>query len=391
MDKNGRNPTKSPENTGDLNYNALVKDRLIRWKEAFETASGVKLNYSAIANLMHERFHITTSSQKISAMFDRASTREVKLAELAALAQIFDIPLWDVCSYPNAPSSGIDLHKLVGRSNSSAPAVRQLSNPYYAGEYRCYYFKPKHYAARLKPVEESLIEEATLTIEQTGGRTKVTFRERKRSTSFYGEPVPAFTLTGTLYLFENTGMAYCFLSDETGRRAMALMFQYLNLSADVRYYITAGMMTFSVNQIHEPLFQKMTIFRVPQNLENEEEMELLRGILTLNTAPIALDEETIARLTEEDETLKRLIAPEKALKKCCLFSEAAIQSDAFFIQDEYEKMELLLRLRKNSLYPAHEIVSGSDAFADFVRKLQQRQMERRQSAGRVESGKPERD
>lgn len=377
MRKNGQYSPETAEISGDLEYNTAIKERLSRWREAFEASSGLKLNISAIANLMQERFHITTSPQKISAMFDISSTREVKLAELVALAQIFDIPLWDICSYPNAPSSGIDLHKLVGRSNSATPAVRQLSNPYYAGEYRCYYFKPKHFADRLKSVEESSIEEATLTIEQKGGRTTVTLRERKHNTSFYGETMPAFTLTGTLYLFENTGMAYCFLSDETGRRAMALMFQYLNLSADVRYYITAGMMTFSVNQTHEPLFQKMAIFRVPQNLDNAEEMEILRGILALNTTPIALDEETLVRLTEEDERICRLISPEKALKKCCLFSEAAIRSDAFFIQDEYEKMELLLRVRKHSLYPAHEVVSESDAFADFVRRLQQRQMAER--------------
>lgn len=377
MRNNGQNAPEKGKNTGDLKYNATIKERLFRWREAFEASSGLKLNISAIANLMQEQFHITTSPQKISAMFDITSTREVKLAELVALAQIFDIPLWDICSYPNAPSSGIDLHKLVGRSNSATPAVRQLSNPYYAGEYHCYYFRPKHYADRLKPVEENSVEEATLTIEQTGGRSTVTFRECKHNTSFFGEPMPAFTLTGTLYLFENTGMAYCFLSDETGRRAMALMFQYLNLSADVRYYITAGMMTFSVNQTHEPLFQKMAIFRVPQNLENAEEMEILRGILALNTASIALDEETIAQLTQEDERVRRLISPEKALKKCCLFSEAALRSDAFFIQDEYEKMELLLQVRKHSLFPAHEIVSESDAFADFVRKLQQRQMAER--------------
>lgn len=68
--------------------------------------------------------------------------------------------------------------------------------------------------------------------------------------------MPLFKLTGDLKLLENPSIAYSFISDDTGRRAMALMFRYLNLNSDIRYYIPAGMLTFSTNKTHEPLFQK---------------------------------------------------------------------------------------------------------------------------------------
>ncbi len=69
-----------------LDYNARVKKNLIAWRDSFEEANcGAKLNYSAIAQRMERDFKITTSSQKISAMFDSQSTREVKLQEIAAL------------------------------------------------------------------------------------------------------------------------------------------------------------------------------------------------------------------------------------------------------------------------------------------------------------------
>lgn len=367
----------SNEESSEWNYNASIKRKLIAWRNAFETANcDAKLNYAAIAQKMEEDFRITTSPQKISAMFDPLSKREVKLQELAALCQIFNIPIQDICEYPNAVASDLELSRLVSRKNAKRPIIKQLSNPFYEGRYYCYYFRPKHFQDKLKPVEESDIEEALLDICINNGQTTVTLTEMKTSKTFWGDQVlPSFTLTGKLYHFDNTDMAYSFITDATGRRAMALMFTFLNISADIRYYMTVAMMTFSANQTHVPLFQKMAVFRVKQDIHNNSEVsDTIRGILALNTCPIMIDEESLSQLITEDEYIRKLISPEKALKKCYVFSEAAIRSDSFFIHDEDEKMQKILKLRKNSLFPAHEIVSEPDYFADFIKHYQQRQM-----------------
>ena len=359
-----------------LDYNARVKKNLIAWRDSFEEANcGAKLNYSAIAQRMERDFKITTSSQKISAMFDSQSTREVKLQEIAALCQIFSIPIQDICEYPNAPVS--DVESLVKRKNAKQNTVQQLNNPLYHGTYYCYYFKAKHYQDKLKPVEESGLKEAVMQIIIEKGSTVITFKEKKTEKNFFGDKtVPSFTLKGKLYHFENTDMAYSFLTDETGRRAIALMFTYLNLSADIRYYITAGMMTFALNQTHVPLFQKMAIFKVPQNIhEDREQADVIRGILALNTCPIVLDEETLACLASEDKAMGRLVNQDTALKKCYIFSETAVRSAAYFITDDDLKMQKILKLRRNSLYPAHEIVSEPDYFTDFIKHYQQAQLE----------------
>lgn len=364
-----------------FSYNVHVKEKLIAWKADFEAAAAAQLNYSAIAQKMERDFHIQTSPQKISAMFDSLSDREVKLQEVAALCQMFHIPLADICEYPNAPASGLELSGLVKHKKAQQTSVRPLSNRFYEGDYYCYYFRPKHYQDRLKPVENNVLEESLLNIQIEKGRTVVTLKEMKTATTFYGEPMPSFTLTGNLYHFENTSMAYSFITDPAGRRAMALMFTYLELSGDIRYYMTAGMMTFAANQTHRPLFQKMAMFRERQNYQETANAEVLRGILALNTGPVILDEETLEKLFQEDPAFRRLAAPEKALKKCYLFSEAAIRSDSFFLADEHEKMQKMLALRKNSLLPAHEVVFEQDYFADFIKQYQIAQIKDRGEAG----------
>ena len=357
------------------NYNLLIKKRLYTWKQAYESSNRVSLNISAIAKAMEQKFGLSTSPAKIGAMFNTQSEREVKLPELVALAQMFNIPHRDICEFPNAPTSNMDLSRYVRRSISKQNTVQQLDNVFYEGDYYCYYFKPKHFQDHLKSVEESVIDEAKFTIKIEKGHTTITLEEMKTDLTFDGKPMPSFVLTGDLYHFENTEMAYSFISDPTGRRAMALMFKYLNLSADIRYYMTVGMMTFSLNQTHEPLFQKMAVVRVRQDYTKEETSEILRGILALNTSPIIIDEHTLKQLSESDETMKRLLSEDKALKKCFVFSESTIRGDSFFILDENQKVRKLLKIRKNSLYPVHEIISEPDSFAEFIKGYQQKQIQ----------------
>ncbi len=360
--------------TEKFNYNLYIKKKLIEWREAFEKSVGSTLNYSAIAKKMEDDFGIITSTQKISAMFDEQSNREVKLQELVALTTIFHIPLQDICEYPNAPSSNFDTFSLIKKSKFSSSAITQVNNRFYHGDYYCYYFKPKHYQDQLKPISTNLIEEAIINISIENGHSTITLKEMQAGTTFYGDPLPSFTLTGNLYHYKNTDMAYSFISDISGQRVMAIMFTYLNLSSDIRYYITAGMMTFSLNQIHTPLFQKMAIFRVRQNLKDEKQTEILRGILSLNTTPLVFDMETLEQLRQEDSVFKQMLTPEKAIKQCYAFSETALRSDLFSISNENVKMQKMLKLRKNSMLPAHEIINEPDYFADFIKHYQQDQL-----------------
>lgn len=60
---------------------------------------------------------------------------------------------------------------------------------------------------------------------------------------------------------------------------------------------------------------------------------------------------------------------------CSVFLESSIKSNAYFIQDEAEKMNLIFQLRQNSLYPSQEIVSEPEPFTDFIMHYQIHQKE----------------
>ena len=374
---NHKSLDKSNENS---DYNALVKKRLFKWRRDFEQALGEQtLNYSGITDMMFQRFHIKTSPSKIRAMLDGEPNREVKLSELVALAQIFDIPLWNICELPetskdNKYTSDIDFSRLLkGKHKDSG--IHPLTNPYYANDYYCYYFNTRYHYDRLKSGKNGKIEEAKMTIDINEGRTIVTLQEIELNTTFCGDPKPPFQFTGELKLLENSSIAYSFLSDKDALRAMALMFRYINLNYDLRHYIPVGMLTFSSNQIHEPLFQKMAVFRVRQDYTNPQTSELLHGILSLNSAPLVIDNDTLQEL-RKDENFARLLSSDKAVfTNCSVFLESSIKSNAYFIQDENEKMNLLLQLRRNSLYPSHEIVSEAEPFTDFIMHYQMHQKE----------------
>lgn len=74
-------------------YNESVRKRLMDWQKRFESDNHVRLNYTAIADAMETHFNIQTSTQKVAAMFNNQSKREIKLQELVALATLFDMPL----------------------------------------------------------------------------------------------------------------------------------------------------------------------------------------------------------------------------------------------------------------------------------------------------------
>ena len=103
---------------------------------------------------------------------------------------------------------------------------------------------------------------------------------------------------------------------------------------------------------------------------------MLRGILALNSSPLLLDEDTIARL-EEDDVMRKLLSEGKSPKRYYAYNEAVLR-DSFTLPDSKERTRILLQLRKNSLYPAQEVVSETDAFTDFIKHYQVSQLHKQQ-------------
>ena len=358
---------------GTKKYHQIVKQRLAKWRERFKQDMNTDLNFSMIAEDMRKRFKLETTARKLVEMFDVASDREVKLAELVALCQIYDIPLWDVCGF-NVTTSELDIYRLMGKKgDASNRAVRQLNNSFYEGNYFCYYFVPKHYTDNFKPLESDRIREAFMKIRIENGRTIITLEENNDILTFEGERRPSFKLTGSLHVFENADIAHALISDEDGRRFMSLMFNFINLSTDVRYFMTIGTLTWSLNHVHEPLFQKMAAFRIQQNIKDPEVSEIIRGILALNTSPIAIDEETYDKIKDSDEIMKKFLSADKIFKKTYLFSESELRSITSSMAPE-KKTEAILKLKAKSMYPTHEIVSETDSFTEFIKVYQQKQM-----------------
>ena len=58
-----------------------------------------------------------------------------------------------------------------------------------------------------------------------------------------------------------------------------------------------------------------------------------------------------------------------------MFLESFISSNSYFIPDENERMNVLLQIRKNSLYPSQEIISEPEHFNLFIKNHQMHQKE----------------
>ena len=98
----------------NYSYTRLVKKRLIEWKKSFEDQlGGIELNYAAIARTLEQQFGIYVSAALIGKMFVEDDDREVRLGVLTALAQLFNIPIWEICEHPSDPSSNVSVGSLI--------------------------------------------------------------------------------------------------------------------------------------------------------------------------------------------------------------------------------------------------------------------------------------
>ena len=151
---------------------------------------------------------------------------------------------------------------------------------------------------------------------------------------------------------------------------------------DILYYTTIGMMCFTLNEIHQPLFQKMALFRVEQNLSDPVCEDVIRGILALDTDPILIEQEVFDAAIEHDpyfgEKLGLLRENAQLTKPCYQFSEQTIRQSSYPWTLE-ESSKVILKLKEMSTSPAHEVIHDQEYFRTFIKHYQQKQLEQRKT------------
>ena len=380
MSKKENNPNL--EDSPDDSYNMRIKKRLARWLEQFQN-NGFEINFSKLCSNMYQLYNLETSEQKLRKMFDTMTPdREIKLAELVALSHMLDIPLPSLCEFPNTPSVLLDRPWIYEkRKSNKVTGISKLINHWYQGEYFAYYFKPKHYD-RLSlggntPISGSNIEQARIEICIENGEPYVILEQKTTNRDFYNQKdLDKFILKGKLYLLESSKIAYCFMMDPAAKRAIALMFEFKDFSKDILFFCTAAMLTISLNEIHSPLFQKIAMFRIKQDLDNPRDCEIIRGILALNTGPIMIDATDFDFVKEhsEDTFLREKLTDlysKREEKMYYVFSEPGIRDSVQNWTSE-ESVEILLKLREMSTFQAHEIVTETEYFRTFIKSYQQK-------------------
>lgn len=377
--------------TGNDSYNNTVKKRLSSWLCQLR-AQGFDLDFSMLASRMLLDYNINTTDQKLRAMFAEGD-RKIQLAEMVALCHMLRIPLQDMCEFPNAPSDCFDLFSApwvknfrTKQTTENTQGIVPLSNEYYCGRFYCYYFYPKHYTNSLNgtPVDQMKIEAAEIMVENKDGSAFVTMEEKSGLVNFYGDQVlDEIKLQGRLYLTERTHQAYCFLTDHLGKRTVFLMFDYHEYSKDIMYYRTAAMLTVSRNERCAPMFQKMAMLRVEQDLSDPKVDTILRGILSLNTGNLFIQKAVFDQLKQQNPALDKINCEPVSYY---VLSESDLLRPSSEDQLTFEDRQYrLMQLRRASEYQAHEVVLEREEHAPYMKKLQQTQI--RASAASSAPGK----
>ncbi len=148
----------------------------------------------------------------------------------------------------------------------------------------------------------------------------------------------------------------------------SLLFDYHDYTKDVLYYRTAAMTTFSeYPHPQQPLFQKMALFRVKQDLTNPETEKMIRGILTLNSNNILVEKSKFNQMILDNPELSKL---NHTLKSYYSFNETDILNQK--LPWSYnEKINAILQLRQVSTSPAQEIISDDKNFSQYTKAVQQ--------------------
>lgn len=358
-------------------YYRVIKERLCDWRKDFQE-QGYDIIFSKLAANMEKLYHIETTDQKLRAMFtlsnEENKERKVPLAEMVALCHMLQIPLSDICEFPNAPSLELNPPWIKQTGNASKnDNVMPFRDSHYYGDYYCYYFTSRHISKPLResnsPSDACNIEMAKLNISEKNGMSYVTLQETQQTLYFYQEKyLDQLTLEGRLYLINSLNEVYSVLMDEKGRRIVTLLFDFQKYTKGIMYYRTAARMTVSLNTTHDPLFQKMIMFRVEQDLTDPHICDLIRGILTLNTNDILIKKSEFIKLMEEDPEYEKIYGNEQLYLE---FNEKELLNRSLPWSFE-ERINRILKLRQKSTQSGYEIVAEEEYFSKFAKALQQK-------------------
>ena len=356
-------------------YYTKVKERLIEEIRRYYDA-GFIVNVSRITDIIIDKYHIDTSYQIIQSIFkpqDKGQkVRKIPLAELVALCDILQIPISKVSQFENMPSQELNPPWLIPKNPNQDNLPDTLTNPFYYGDYYCYYFKAKPKSnARLGnqfPAKETMIKTAKLKISEKNDFSYATLTETLDTLNFeQNRLLENFVYEGKVYYLSKPNQIYTALMDQDGKHLICLMFDFHNYTKDVMYYRTAAMLTSTIEQHPRPIYQKMIILRSELDLNNDEHLRTLRGMLSLESHKLLVKKEDLAHLINDYPELSHL---NHKTEEYASFSEYEIlnqQSDMTYEQ----KKNLILLLRQNSSLNIQNVAGEDFDFSDMVRRIQQ--------------------
>lgn len=359
-------------------YYSKVKERLNLVVQRYEE-SGYRVNLSKIAEIISVKYHIDTSYQTVKSIFitkDNSSTeriRKISLAEIAAICDILQVPMNEICKFETTPAKELVPSWLIPRGTSRDSLPEVLTNQYYYGDYYCYYFKTKPVSnAKLGnkfAAQESEIRTAKLKIFEKHGFSYATLTETSDTLNFSKDRILShFVYEGKLYYLSKQNQAYATLMDEQGKHIICLMFDYHNYTKDVMFYRTAAMLTTSTEQYPRPIYQKMIILRTELDLEDEYYQKILRGMLSLESNNLLVKKEVFDNLAKNNSNLLKFNnSPDEYMA----FTESEILNQHNDLSYE-QKKELILLLRQYSTLNIQNVAGEDYDFADMVRHIQQK-------------------
>ena len=359
-------------------YYSQVKERLNNVIRRYEEG-GYRVNLSKVAEIISTKYHIDTSYTIIKSIFNSKDSisddkiRKIPLAELAAICDILQVPMNEICKFDTTPAKELAPSWLIPRRTNRESLPEVLTNPFYYGKYYCYYFKTKPISNAMLgnkfAAQESDLRTATLEISEKNGFSYATLTETSDTLNFSKDKVLShFVCEGKMYYLSKRSQAYAALMDEDGNRLVCLMFDFHNYTKDVMFYRTAAMLTTSTEQYPRPIYQKMIILRTELDLNDEYYQIILRGMLSLESNSLIVKKSVYNRLVSENPDLEKF---NSNADECITFIESEILNQHNDLSYE-QKKELILLLRQNSHLNIQNIAGEDYDFADMVRHIQQR-------------------
>ncbi len=363
--------------SNDAFYNK-VKEEINRIVRRYDE-NGYKVNLAGITDIIINQYHIDTSYTIIKSIFNTKDNpksnriRKIPLAELAAICDILQVPMSEICKFDTTPTKELVPSWLIPRKTNRESLPEVLTNPFYYGKYYCYYFKTKPISnAKLGnkfAAQEADLRTATLEISEKHGFSYATLTETSDTPNFSKEGVLChFVCEGKIYYLSERNQAYAALMDEDGKRIVCLMFDFHNYTKDVMFYRTAAMLTTSTEQYPRPIYEKIVLLRTELDLKDEYHQRILRGMLTLESNKLLVKKQDYECLVKKNPDLQKF---NSQTDEYLTFIESEILNQHNDLDYE-QKKELILLLRQNSYLNIQNVAGEDYDFADMVRHIQQR-------------------